>query len=32
VADHDMLWRVWQELDYWLDVCRVMGGAHVEHL
>jgi hypothetical protein len=21
VIDHDMLQRVWQELDYWLDVC-----------
>jgi hypothetical protein len=27
-----MLQRVWQELDYRLDVCRVMGGAHFEHL
>jgi hypothetical protein len=29
---HDMLQRVCQELDYRLDVCRVTGGAHVEHL
>jgi hypothetical protein len=28
----DMLDRVWQELDYLLDVCRVMNGAHIEHL
>ena len=28
----DMLQRVWQELDYRLDVCRVTGGAHIEHL
>jgi hypothetical protein len=32
VIDHNMLQRVWQELDYRLDVCRVTGGAHVEHL
>jgi hypothetical protein len=30
--DHDMLQRVWQELDYRLDVCRVTKGAHIEHL
>jgi hypothetical protein len=29
--DH-MLQRVWQELDYRLDVCRVTKGAHIEHL
>ena len=28
----DMLQRVWQQLDYRLDVCRVTGGAHIEHL
>jgi hypothetical protein len=28
----DMLIRVWQELDYRLDVCRVTKGAHIEHL
>ena len=28
----DMLHRVWEELDYRLDVCRVTGGAHIEHL
>jgi hypothetical protein len=27
-----MLIRVWQELDYHLDVCRVTNGAHIEHL
>jgi hypothetical protein len=32
VIDHDMLQRVCQELDYRLDVPRVMGGAHIEHL
>ena len=30
--DNLMLGRVWQELDYRLDVCRVTNGAHVEHL
>jgi len=28
----DMLHRVWEELDYQLGVCRVTGGAHIEHL
>jgi len=28
----DMLHRVWEELDYRLAVCRVTGGAHIEHL
>jgi len=28
----DMLHRVWEELDYRLDVCRITGGAHIEHL
>jgi hypothetical protein len=28
----DMLIRVWQELDYRLDVCRVIKGAHIECL
>jgi hypothetical protein len=32
VIDHDMLQRVWQDLDYHLDVCRVTGGAHIEYL
>jgi hypothetical protein len=27
-----VLIRVWQELDYRLDVCRVTKGAHIEHL
>jgi hypothetical protein len=27
----DMLVKVWQELDYRLDVCRVSKGAHTEH-
>ena len=24
--------RVWQELEYHIDVCRVTRGAHIEHL
>ena len=28
----DMLQRVWHELEYRLDVCRVTGGAHLELL
>jgi hypothetical protein len=28
----DMLSRVWQELDYRLDICRVTCGSHIESL
>ena len=24
--------RVWQELDYRIDICRVTKGGHIEHL
>jgi hypothetical protein len=27
-----MVMRVWQELEYHIDVCRVTRGAHIEHL
>jgi hypothetical protein len=27
-----MLTRVWQELEYRIDVCRVTRGAHIEHV
>ena len=27
-----MLTRVWQELEYRIDVCRATCGAHIEHL
>jgi hypothetical protein len=27
-----MLTRVWQELEYLIDVCRVTRGAHIEYL
>ena len=30
--DNEMLERVWQELDYRFDVCRVTNSAHIEHL
>ena len=28
----DMLQTVWNELDYGVDVCRIIKGAHIEHL
>ncbi|GFT12251.1 uncharacterized protein TNCV_4005111 [Trichonephila clavipes] len=28
----DTLYKVWDELPYRLDVCRVTNGAHVEHV
>jgi hypothetical protein len=31
-VDEDMLTRVWQELDYRVDIRRVTKGAHIEHL
>ena len=30
--DAPMLTRVWQEVEYRIDVCRVIIGAHIEHL
>jgi hypothetical protein len=30
--DIPMLTRVWQELEYRIDVCRVIRGAHAEYL
>jgi hypothetical protein len=30
--DVDMLQRVWQELDYRIDICGVTRGGHMEHL
>jgi hypothetical protein len=29
--DAKMLTPVWQELEYRIDVCRVIGGSHIEH-
>ena len=31
-ARFNMLTRVWQELEYRIDVYRVTRGAHIEHL
>ena len=28
----DMLTRVWQQLEYYIDVCRFTRGAHIEQL
>jgi hypothetical protein len=30
--DRQLLQRVWQELDYRIDVCRGTKGGHIEHL
>jgi hypothetical protein len=30
--DHQMLQRVWQELDYRIDICRVTKSGHIENL
>ena len=30
--DHQMLVRVWQKLDYRIDICRVTNGGHILHL
>jgi hypothetical protein len=30
--DAPMLTRVWQELEYLINVCRVTRDAHIEHL
>jgi hypothetical protein len=30
--DAPMLTRLWQELEYRIDVCRVTRGARIEHL
>ena len=32
LIDRDILTRVWNELDYRLDVCRISQGGHIEHL
>ena len=31
-VDRDMLFRVYQEIDYRFDICRVTKGSHIEHL
>jgi hypothetical protein len=30
--DGNILKHVWHELDYCTDICRVMKGAHIQHL
>jgi hypothetical protein len=30
--DAHMSTRVWQKLEYYIDVCRVTRGAHIERL
>jgi hypothetical protein len=30
--DRQILQRVWQELDYRIDICRVTEGGLIEHL
>jgi len=30
--DRQMLQRVWQKLDYRIDICHVTKGRHIEHL
>jgi hypothetical protein len=32
LANRDMLTRVWGEMDYRIDVCRISKGGHIEHL
>ena len=31
-ATEDILHRVWEELESRIDVCHVLGEAHIEHL
>jgi hypothetical protein len=30
--DREMPRRVWSEMDYRLDICRITKGSHIEHL
>jgi hypothetical protein len=30
--DRDMPTRVWNEMDYRIDVCRITKGGHIAHL
>jgi hypothetical protein len=32
LVDRDVLPRVWDEMDYRIDVCRITKGGHIEHL
>jgi hypothetical protein len=31
-SDCHVIYRVWQERDYRIDICRVTKGGHIEHL
>jgi hypothetical protein len=32
LVDRDTLTRVWDEMDYRIDVYRIIKGGHIEHL
>ena len=32
LVDRDMPTRLWNEMDYHIDVCRITKGGHIEHL
>jgi hypothetical protein len=32
LVNRDMLTRVWDEMDYSIDVCHISKGGHIEHL
>jgi hypothetical protein len=32
MVDRDMLTRIWNEIDYRIDICRITKGGHIEHL
>jgi hypothetical protein len=32
LVDRDMLTRVWDEMDYRIDVCQTTKGGYIEHL
>jgi hypothetical protein len=32
LVDRDMLTRVWDEIDFRINVCLIIKGGHVEHL
>jgi hypothetical protein len=32
LVDLDKLTRVWDEMDYRIDVCRITKSRHIEHL
>jgi hypothetical protein len=32
LVNRDMLTRVWDEMDYRIDICHISKGEHIEHL